>query len=58
MVCPVRRTRQLTKFDMVRNGGTPRIDVDPERFDVLIDGVRAYVAPAEKFSLGQLYFFG
>ena len=57
MVLPVRRTRQLTKFDMVRNSATPRIDVDPETFDVLVDGVRAYVKPAEKFSLSQLYWF-
>lgn len=57
MVCPVRRTRQLTKFDMVRNGATPRIDVNPETFEVLVDGVRAYVKPAEKFALSQLYWF-
>ncbi|MDE6827879.1 MAG: amidohydrolase family protein, partial [Alistipes sp.] len=57
MVLPVRRTRQLTKFDMVRNGGTPRIDVDPETFEVLVDGVRTYVQPAREFPLGQLYWF-
>ena len=57
IVRPVRRTRQITKFDMVRNGATPRIDVNPETFEVTIDGVRAYVKPAEKFSLGQLYWF-
>ncbi len=56
-VLPVRRTRQLTKRDMVLNGLTPRIDVDAERFDVLVNGVRAYVKPAEKFPLGQLYWF-
>ena len=37
MVKPVRRTRQLTKFDMVRNGGVPKIDVNPETFDVLVN---------------------
>ncbi len=57
MVQPVRRTRQLTKFDMVRNGAMPRIDVDPETFDVLVNGVRAYIEPARSFSLGQLYWF-
>jgi len=56
-VLPVRRTRQLTKSDMVRNGAMPRIDVDPETFEVLIDGVHAYVKPAEKFPLSQLYWF-
>jgi len=57
MVKPVRRTRQLTKRDMVRNGCTPRIDVDAETFDVMVNGVKAYVKPAEKFALGQLYWF-
>ncbi len=56
-VLPVRRTRQLTKQDMVLNGALPRIDVDAERFDVLVNGVRAYVKPAGKFALGQLYWF-
>ncbi len=56
-VLPVRRTRQLTKRDMVRNSCMPRIDVDPETFQVFVDGVRAYVEPARKFPLSQLYFF-
>lgn len=42
---------------MVRNGGMPRIDVNPETFDVLVNGVRAYVKPAREFPLSQLYFF-
>ncbi len=56
-VLPVRRTRQLTKYDMVRNGGMPRIDIDPETFAVTVNGVHVYVKPAEKFPLGQLYWF-
>ncbi len=56
-VLPVRRTRQLTKRDMVRNSCMPRIDVDSETFQVFVDGVRAYVEPARKFPLSQLYFF-
>ncbi len=56
-VKPVRRTRQLTKYDMVRNSAMPRIDVDPETFDVMVNGVKAYVKPAEKFALSQLYWF-
>lgn len=56
-VLPVRRTRQITKRDMVLNGGMPRIDVDPETFSVMVDGVHAYVEPAREFALGQLYWF-
>ena len=57
IVYPVRRTRQLTKFDMVRNGATPQIEVNPETFDVIVDGMRAYIPPAKEFSLAQLYWF-
>jgi urease subunit alpha len=57
-VCPVRRTRQLSKADMGLNGATPRIEVNPETFEVMVDGVHAYVKPAERFALGQLYWFG
>ena len=57
MVQPVRRTRQLTKYDMVRNGGMPKIDVNPETFDVLVNDIRAYVKPADKFPLSQLLWF-
>lgn len=57
MVYPVRRTRQITKFDMVRNSAMPEIDVNPETFDVFVDGVHAYVPPAKEFPLSQLYWF-
>ena len=57
MVCPVRRTRQLTKHDMVLNYASPRIDVNPDTFDVRINGQKIDIKPAEKFSLGQLYWF-
>lgn len=57
IVYPVRRTRQITKFDMVRNGAMPKIDVNPETFDVFVDGVHAYVPPAKEFPLSQLYWF-
>ena len=57
MVRPVRRTRQITKADMVRNSGMPRIDVDPETFNVYVNGVHAYVKPASRLPLAQLHFF-
>ncbi|MBQ8224197.1 MAG: urease subunit alpha [Bacteroides sp.] len=57
MVYPVSRTRQLTKRDMLRNSATPKIDVNPETFEVLIDGASAYIEPAKDFAWGQLYFF-
>jgi urease subunit alpha len=56
-VLPVHGTRGLTKRDMVRNDVLPRIDVDPETFAVLVDGVHATVPPARNLPLTQLYFF-
>ena len=57
MVYPVRRTRQLTKSDMVLNGFRPKIEVNPETFEVLVDGESVKITPAKSFPLGQLYFF-
>jgi urease subunit alpha len=56
-VVPVRNTRKIGKRDMVRNSGTPRIEVDPETFAVTVDGEHATVAPAKTIALNQKYFF-
>jgi urease subunit alpha len=56
-VMPVAGTRKIGKRDMVRNAGTPRIDVDPETFAVKVDGVHATVKPAARIALNQMYFF-
>lgn len=56
-VLPVRRTRQITKCDMVLNGTTPQIDVNPETFEVAINNTKVYVEPAKSVALGQLYWF-
>ncbi len=53
----VHGTRQLGKANMLRNDGTPRIEVDPETFNVYVDGVLAYVDPCKSIPLGQLYWF-
>jgi urease subunit alpha len=54
---PVYGTRTITKRSMIRNGNTPRIDVNPETFAVTVDGVHATVAPTKVVALGQRYFF-
>lgn len=56
-VYAVNHVRQLTKKDMVRNTATPHIEVDPETFYVTVNGELAYVAPAPKLALSQLYWF-
>ena len=57
MVLPVSRTRQITKYDMWLNSATPVIEVDPETFEVRIDGDLLKVEPARTFPLGQTYWF-
>lgn len=57
IIYPVHGVRQLKKNDMVRNTATPRIEVNPETFEVTVDGYKAYVAPANKLPLSQLYWF-
>ena len=56
-VVPVRNTRKIGKRDMVRNSGTPQIEVNPETFAVMVDGKHATVAPAKTIALNQKYFF-
>ncbi len=57
MVYPVHRCRQITKLDMLRNTAMPKIEVDPETFNVYVDGVLATVPPAKELPLSQLYWF-
>ena len=54
---PVRRCRQIGKRDMIRNTAMPKIEVDPETFNVYVNGTHAYVPPAKELPLGQLYWF-
>jgi urease subunit alpha len=56
-VYAVRRTRQISKYDMVRNQAIPHIEVNPETFRVSIDGVPVELPPAKTLPLTQLYWF-
>ena len=48
-------TRDLSKGDMLHNAALPDIRVDPQTFDVFIDGERAWCEPVDRVALGQLY---
>ena len=52
---PAGGTRTLTKADMLRNDACPDIRVDPQTFDVFVDGVLATCAPASELPLAQRY---
>jgi urease subunit alpha len=56
MVEAVRDCRKLGKADMVRNDLTPVITVDPETYEVRLDGELATVPAAETLPMTQLYF--
>ncbi len=49
-------TRKLKKADMVHNGATPKIDVDPETYAVRADGELLVCEPAVSLPLAQRYF--
>jgi len=53
---PVRNCRTVGKAQMVRNDATPEIHVDPETYQVTVDGRPATVAAAEEVSMSQLYY--
>jgi urease subunit alpha len=52
---PVRPTREVTKADMINNDTLPLIEVDPESFEIRIDGERVEPAPATELPLAQRY---
>ena len=52
---PASGTRTLGKQHMLHNDACPNIRVDPQTFDVFVDGDLAWCEPAEKLPLAQLY---
>lgn len=46
----------ISKKDMVLNGATPHIEVDPETYDVRADGELLVCEPAEVLPMAQRYF--
>ncbi len=53
---PVQGCRQLTKKDMRWNDYLPRLHVDPETYEVSVDGERITCEPAQTLPLAQRYF--
>ena len=52
---PVKNCRNIGKKDMVYNDKTPKIEIDPETYEVKVDGEIATVDPAKEISLARLY---
>jgi urease subunit alpha len=54
-VLPASGTRKLSKADMLHNDACPEIKVNPQTFDVFVDGDLATCEPAEILPLAQKY---
>ena len=55
-VVAVRGMRGLRKADMIHNGATPRMEVDPETYEVRANGELLVCEPAKVLPLAQRYF--
>ncbi|HCD04009.1 MULTISPECIES: urease subunit alpha [unclassified Methylophaga] len=52
----VKNCRNISKKDMVFNDATPKIEVDPETYQVLADGELLICEPATELPMAQRYF--
>ncbi|MDK0709580.1 urease subunit alpha [Clostridium perfringens] len=55
-VLPVHNVRNITKKDMKFNSETPKIEIDPQTYDVTVDGKLITCEPARELPLAQRYF--
>lgn len=55
-VLPVSGIRNLTKKDMKLNDAMPKLEVDPQTYDVTVDGELITCEPAETVPMAQRYF--
>ncbi len=56
-IVPVRGCRDLTSGDLVRNGLTGRVDVDPDGREVRWNGARVTMAPVDVVPTSRLHFW-
>jgi urease subunit alpha len=52
----VKGTRKLTKKDLIHNDLMPKMEVDPQSYEVRADGVLLTCEPARELPLAQKYF--
>ena len=56
IIAPVRNCRRIGKKDMVLNDATPDLQVDPETYEVRVNGDVITCEPATSLPLAQRYF--
>ena len=52
----VRRCRNLSKRDMIHNDALPRMEIDPETYEVRADGELLRCDPVSILPMAQRYF--
>jgi urease subunit alpha len=55
-VLPVVNCRNISKKDLIHNDKTPQIDVNPETYEVRVDGEHITCEPVSEVPLAQRYF--
>ncbi|HTB52454.1 MAG TPA: urease subunit alpha [Ferruginibacter sp.] len=56
MVLPVKNCRNISKKDLIHNDAIPQIDVNPENYEVKVDGTVITCEPMKELPLAQRYF--
>ena len=55
-ILPVKNCRNISKKSLIHNDGTPEIEVNPENYEVKVDGVHIMCEPVSVLPLAQRYF--
>ncbi|HEV8084410.1 MAG TPA: urease subunit alpha [Chitinophagaceae bacterium] len=55
-ILPVKNCRNISKKDLIHNDKTPQIDVNPETYEVKVDGEKITCEPLQEVALAQRYF--
>lgn len=56
MILPVKNCRNISKKDLIHNDATPDIEVNPENYEVKVDGVHITCEPVSVVPLAQRFF--
>lgn len=56
MILPVKNCRSISKKDLIHNDATPNIEVNPETYEVRVDGEHITCEPVSVLPLAQRYF--
>ena len=56
MILPVKNCRNISKKNLIHNDVTPQIDVNPENYEVKVDGEIITCEPLKELPMAQRYF--